>query len=219
MHVPAAHAAPDRSAMLALVAAHPLGLLVSHAEPDGLLADSIPFTLDAGGEHLLGHVARANPVAARLLGGAEVLVVFQGPDHYVSPSWYPSKAVDARVVPTWNYQCVQVRGRVEPIADPEAVLGLLEQLTGAMERPLHGDAHWRVADAPADYRDTLMRHIVAFRLPLAAMQGRWKLSQDKPAANRDGVLRALDALPPAGALAQAMRHPTTFVSFPTPQEP
>ena len=206
MYVPAHHAPPSLEAMLALVDAHPLGTLVS-MDSEGPVADHLPFVLDRqapGQGRLLAHVARANPVWRHWHGGAPVLVVFQGPSHYVSPSWYPSKQVAGKVVPTWNYQAVHIRGVPRIVEDADTQHAMLEHLTRHAERPLHGDAHWRVADAPAGFIDKLRRATVAFQIEITSVQGRWKLAQDEAPADRAGAVDGLGALGTPAAL--AMQH-------------
>lgn len=209
MYLPSYHAAPSLEAMLALVEAHPLGTLISTTE-EGLVADHLPFVLERASDahgRLLAHVARANPVWRSWASGAPVLVVFQGPSHYLSPSWYPSKQATGKVVPTWNYQAVHMRGRLRLIEEPQALLAMLERLTGQSEKPLHGDAHWRVADAPTDFIEQLSRAIVGFEIEISSIQGRWKLAQDETPADRAGAMNGLGALgtPAALAMQQLMK--------------
>ncbi|WP_284616368.1 FMN-binding negative transcriptional regulator [Aquabacterium humicola] len=176
-----------------LIAAHPLGLLVRHG-PGGLVADTVPWLLEAGDTPagtLVGHVARANPLWKELATGDEVLVVFQGPQAYVSPGWYPSKAEHGKVVPTWNYAMVQARGRVTIQDDRAAVLDIVQRLSarheGGRVRP------WSVDEAPPEFIDTLLRAIVGVRITIDALVGKFKLSQNRPAADRAGVRDGLIA--------------------------
>lgn len=194
----------------ALVRAHPLGLLVTHGAA-GLSANPVPFLFDpARGPHgtLRCHVARANPVWRE--SGSDVLVVFQGPEAYVSPNWYPSKAESGKVVPTWNYVVVQGRGRMQAHEDAGFLRPLLADLTAeheaAQPRP------WTMDDAPAAYVDALLKAIVGLEVTLdAPLAGKWKVSQNRPAADRDGVASGLSALGAAGAAAMAaqVRQPGT----------
>lgn len=200
MYTPPRHAAPSRAAMLDLIDAQPFGLLVSTS---GSLAsaDHLPFVLDRERECLLAHVARANPLAARLHNGMPMLAVFQGPAHYISPAWMASKAEHGRVVPTWNYQAVQVRGALRLVQEPAALTALLDRLTAAQEHPLHGAGHWRSSDAPPGYMALMQQHILAFELPLTELQGRWKLTQGNTPADRESILQGLRALATPAALA------------------
>jgi len=188
--------------MHALMAAHPLGLLVTHGA-DGLQANSIPFMVDPQPTPrgtLIAHVARANPLW-REAADTHVLIVFQGPQAYVSPGWYPSKAEHGKVVPTWNYIMVQARGRLRAIKDPAALHALVSRLTATHEaaqaRP------WAVDDAPRDYIDTMLKAIVGIRIEIEALAGKWKVSQNRSAADRAGVAAGLAALAHEDALAMA----------------
>lgn len=175
----------------ALLRAHPLGLLVTSDEDGAPVADPIPFLLDAERGPLgtlVGHVARANPLWQRA-AGRPVLVVFQGPQGYVSPSGYPGKAVQGKVVPTWNYAMVQARGRLRAVEDPHALQAIVARLTArheaAQPRP------WAVDDAPADYIAAMLRAIVGIEIPLDALVGKYKLSQNRSDEDRAGVQAAL----------------------------
>ena len=189
-----------------LLRAHPLGLLVSQAGGE-LQANSIPFMLDAQrGAHgtLVAHVARANALW-REAADTPVLVVFQGAQAYVSPSAYPSKAEHGKVVPTWNYIMVQARGRLRAIEDPAWLHALVSRLTERHEanRP----APWEVSDAPLDYVEKMLGAIVGIEIEVEAITGKWKVSQNRSAADREGVARTLAAEGgEAEAMAQAVRR-------------
>jgi len=187
-----------------LIRTHPLGLLVTLADA-GLQANPVPFILDtdpAGGPGILrAHVARANPLWRETLSDVEALAVFQGPQAYVSPSWYPSKAEHGKVVPTWNYVMVQARGTLRAIDDPAWVRAFVTRLTtrheAAQAKP------WAVADAPPDYIEATARAIVGLEITLSALVGKWKVSQNRSAADRAGVasgLRAAGFLEAAGSV-------------------
>jgi transcriptional regulator len=175
-----------------LLRAHPLGLLVTHGDA-GLQANPIPFVLDpdpAGGPGILrGHVARANPLWHEARTDVESLVVFQGPQAYISPSFYPSKAEHGKVVPTWNYVMVQGRGRLRAIDDAAWVHAFVTRLTERFEAPRV--APWAVSDAPADYIASMLRAIVGIEIELTALTGKWKVSQNRSAADRASVASGL----------------------------
>jgi len=175
-----------------LVRSHPLGLLVTHGQA-GLQANNIPFLIDPGPGPLgtlRAHVARANPVWRE---GGEALVVFQGPQAYVSPGWYASKAEHGKVVPTWNYVTVQARGTLRAVDDAAWLHALVTRLTGVHEAPQARP--WAVADAPPVYIDTMLRAIVGIEIELVALAGKWKVSQNRSAADRAGVVTGLGTLP------------------------
>ena len=167
-----------------LIRAYPFATLVTRAA-DGLTANHLPFELV--GEVLHGHVARGNELAR--LDGAEVLLVFQGPDGYISPNWYPSKHETGREVPTWNYAVVHVHGRLRVIDDAAWLRRLLETLTDHHEagqpRP------WKISDAPDDHIEKSLRAIVGLEVAIDRIEGKFKLSQNHPARNRAGVVAGL----------------------------
>jgi transcriptional regulator len=179
----------------ALVRAHPLALLI-HTGTDGAqVANAIPLMLEAAtGEApagvLVGHVARANPLWEQA-AGKPVLVVFQGADGYVSPGWYPSKAEHGKVVPTWNYVMVQGRGELRVLQERDAKHALVSRLTRRHEEGR--DRPWAPDDAPADYLETMLRSIAVIEIPLQSLVGKYKLSQNRGKADRDSVLRGLQA--------------------------
>lgn len=190
MYQPAHFVESDPAVLHALMRAHPLATLVRGGGPVPLQADLVPLqVVEANGAwHLAGHVARANPLWQEA-DGQEVLVVFQGAQAYVSPSWYPSKAEHGKVVPTWNYATVQVRGRLRAIDDPAWLARFLEGLTRQHEggRP----APWAVDDAPADYLAATRRAIVGIEIDVLGVEGKFKLSQNRAEADRAGVRQGL----------------------------
>ena len=204
MYQPPAFRETDLHAQQAFIAAHPLGLLVS-AGPDGILANPIPFVLypDEGPSGTLrAHLSRANPQWRALAQVPEALVVFQGAEHYITPSWYPQKAVDGRVVPTWNYALVQARGPARIVDDAAWLLAnvaaLTDQQEGRRPRP------WAVSDAPEAFIAGQLKGIVGLEIPLAGIEGKFKASQNRPAADRAGVAEGLRDEP--GPHAAAMRQ-------------
>ena len=194
MYLPA-HFEESRPEVLAeLVRRHPLGLLVTQSADDTLAADAIPWLLDIaadGTRTLRGHVARANPVWRQARGDIDALVVFQGPQAYVSPSLYASKTEHGKVVPTWNYIMVQARGRFEAMDDAAWTLVLVTRLTERHESPRA--APWAVSDAPAEFVDRMLGMIVGVQLRVASMTGKWKTSQNRSATDRAGVREGLRA--------------------------
>jgi transcriptional regulator len=177
-----------------LIRSHPLGLLISNGQ-DGPVANAIPFLLDAEAGpngRLRAHLAKANP-QWRLLADnptSPVLVVFQGADAYVTPSWYETKRETGKVVPTWNYAIVQVRGMVRVIDDAEWIAQQISDLTlsqeGARETP------WAVTDAPPTYIQSQIKGIIGLEIEIAEISGKWKVSQNRPVADRVGVAEGLE---------------------------
>ncbi|MBA6060002.1 FMN-binding negative transcriptional regulator [Pseudomonas juntendi] len=172
-----------------------LAVLVSHGE-QGLLATHLPVLLDsAEGEFgtVYAHLARANRQWQDLAQGAEALLVFPGADAYVSPGYYPSKADNPKVVPTWNYLAVHAYGVADVIHDAEPLLAIVSRLT---DRHEHGRSEpWQVSDAPADYIDGMLCAIVGIRLPIQRLQGARKLSQNRAEQDIAGVRESLSASP------------------------
>jgi transcriptional regulator len=174
-----------------LIAAHPLGALVV-ATPGGLDANHIPFEVDPGPAPfgtLSGHIARANPLWRGARSDLDALVIFQGPSTYVSPAWYPTKSETGRVVPTWNYAVVHAHGPLRFIDDRAWLRRFVERLTNRHEasRP----EPWQVTDAPAEYIETQLGAIIGLEIPVRRLVGKWKVSQNRSAADRAGVIDAL----------------------------
>src|ERR1700753_297426 len=172
----------------ALIRAHPLGLLIT-AGPAGLLANLFPFLLDAdvaGKGTLRLHMARANPQWHELEAIEECLVVFQGPQDYVTPSWYATKRETGKVVPTWNYATVHAWGRPRVMNHDAWLRRQIEDLTASREA--QRAEPWAVSDAPDDFVAMQMRAIVGIEIPIARIEGKWKMSQNRPEADRAGVI-------------------------------
>lgn len=209
MYRPPAFSLDDPAALGVLLADARLTTLVACV--DGLpVADHVPMLFDpTRGPHgtLTGHLARANPQASPEADGRPVLVVVTGPEAYVSPSWYPSKAETGKVVPTWNYVAVHAHGRLRRFDDPERLLALVTALTDRHEagRP----APWSVTEAPADYIRAQLKGIVGFEIEIELLEGKRKLSQNRTAADRAGVIAGLATSPDERdrAVAAAMGEP------------
>jgi transcriptional regulator len=167
-----------------LIRVHPFATVVA-SKANGLVANHLPFELVDGVLH--GHVARGNELVQ--MDGVDVLLVFHGPDGYISPNWYPSKHETGREVPSWNYAVVHVHGRLRVIEDSVWLRGLLETLTDRHEaaQPLP----WKMADAPEDHIQKSLRAIVGLAVTIDRIEGKFKLSQNHPARNRVGVIAGL----------------------------
>lgn len=192
--------------MHALIRAHPLATLVN-VSAGALEANHLPLLIEADpapNGALRGHVARSNPLWRQPPEG-EVLAVFQGPQAYVTPSWYPSKREHGQVVPTWNYAVVHVRGPLLVHDDREWLRGLVSRLTDSQEagRP----QPWGVGDAPDDYIERMLGAIVGIEIPVRSIEGKWKVSQNRQPADRAGVAAGLRAAgdPAAAALVEGKR--------------
>ncbi len=177
----------------ALMKAHPLGLLVTQGS-GGLVANPLPFALDeTASTHgtLRAHLSRANPQWRDFDPSQEVLVVFQGTETYITPSWYEAKREHGKVVPTWNYAIVQAYGRMKVMDDPAWLLGQVTAMTSAQEAARQEP--WAVSDAPSDYLASQMKGIVGVEIEITRIEGKWKVSQNKPEADRRGIASGLRA--------------------------
>lgn len=191
MYVPKAHVETDIAVLHALVREHPLGAWVTHGD-EGLLANHIPFLLDASrGEYgtLVGHVARANRVWQFFSTTVASLVIFQGAEAYITPSWYPSKQAHGKAVPTWNYAVVHAHGLPRVIEDRDWLLQHVTQLTDTHER--EQALPWQVSDVPQDFIESLMNAIVGIEIPITKLIGKWKVSQNRPEPDKLGVVAGL----------------------------
>lgn len=191
MYLPPHFRIDDLAQLHDLIRSYPLGLMV-RAGASGLEADHIPFVLDEGaGERgtLRCHVARANPVWRELEIAQECLVVFQGPQAYVTPSWYPSKRETGRVVPTWNYATVHCWGRPQVIEDAVWLRSQIEALTRQQEAARAEP--WAVSDAPEPFIAAQIRGIVGIEIEIARIEGKWKVSQNRTPADQAGVVAGL----------------------------
>jgi transcriptional regulator len=189
-----AHFKEERAEVLrGLIAEHPLGTLVT-LEASGLNGNPMPFLYDpdpAPLGTLRAHVARANPMWREFSRETEALAIFQGPQRYVTPAWYPRKQETGKVVPTWNYLMVHAYGPLRAIDDAEWLRRFVTRLTDRFEA---GRADpWKVTDAPEDYVSANLKAIVGIEIPVTRLLGKWKVSQNQPAADRAGVVRGLRA--------------------------
>lgn len=167
--------------------AYPFATLIIHST-DGVNAHHLPLYFD-GNRTLSGHVARANPLWQEAANAPEVLVIFHGPNAYVSPSWYPTKASTGKVVPTWNYVVAHARGKLRVINDVHWLRSHLEALITQHEAPF--EQAWQLGDAPADFIDQLMQAIVGIEIEITQLTGKWKVSQNQPLENQQGVMHGL----------------------------
>jgi transcriptional regulator len=203
MYQPPAFRETDLPTQHAFIAAHPLGLLISSG--DGLLANPIPFLIypeEGPFGTLRCHMSRGNAQWKALLEAPQALVVFQGTEHYITPSWYPQKAVDGKVVPTWNYAIVQARGAARVIEDAAwlhaNVSALTDQHEGQRAKP------WTVSDAPDAFIAGQLKGIVGIEIEISAIEAKFKASQNRPELDRVGVAHGLAS--ETDAEAPAMRE-------------
>jgi len=186
MYVPASFREERPEALHGLIRAHPLGTLVTHGD-DGLQASPLPFLLEA--DTLRAHMARANPHWKALVAHPECLVIFMGPEAYVTPDWYPSKAATHKVVPTWNYATVHAWGRARIAEDADWISAQIADLTAAHEAVR--DRPWSPGDAPPDFIAAQQRAVVGIEIVLTRIEGKWKMSQNRDDGDRRGVVTGL----------------------------
>jgi len=189
MYVPAHFAVDDANALIARLARRWAGVLVTIDADGAPVATHMPILWDAEKCVATGHIARSNPQWKR--GAGQGLIVLGGPEAYVSPSWYPSKAEHGKTVPTWNYEAVHITGRVEWFDEPARLESVVRDLSAFHE---HDRAQpWSIADAPRPYIDALLRGIVGVSLHAARIEAKRKLSQNKSEADFTGVAEGLAA--------------------------
>jgi len=167
----------------------------------GLFASHIPMVLEQNGAmgQLRCHISRANPQWRDYTDSVEALAIFSGPQHYITPSWYPEKQETGKVVPTWNYVVVHAYGHLKVIEDGEWLMAHLANLTNIHEA--ESPVPWKIGDAPADYIAALLKGIVGLEMTVERLEGKWKVSQNRSAEDRSGVVRGLSELNTTESLA------------------
>lgn len=182
----------DISEMHALMRARPFAALVS-AGSAGLYASHLPTVLKDDERYgvIECHLSRANPHWSDLAEGNEALMIFQGPEGYITPSWYPSKALHGKVVPTWNFAVVHAYGRPEVVKEKDWLLRHVTELTAQQES--NEAKPWAPTDAPDTYIEVMLRGIVGFRFAITRLKGKWKMSQNREIQDRAGVVKGLSA--------------------------
>jgi transcriptional regulator len=194
MYNPASFTETRPEILEAAMAGHPLATLVTIGST-GLEASHIPllyYRNDAGLGVLRGHLARANPQWRDRSPASEALAIFSGPEHYVSPAWYPSKQEHGKVVPTWNYVVVHAHGALRIRTEPEWLLENVRALSDVHESSR--ETPWQVADAPPEFIENLLKAIIGVELTIHRLEGKWKVSQNRPIPDREGVVRGLETL-------------------------
>jgi transcriptional regulator len=199
VYIPSSNAEHRPEVMFVFMEAHRLAVLVTSSS-EGMIATHLPLLVDrTRGAHgtLAGHIARANPQQRQAHDGDEALVIFSAHDAYITPTFYPTKARDGKVVPTWNYVAVHAYGTVRFVSDPPELRRHLEALTSrhesSRERP------WAVSDAPEDYIARQLGAIVGVEIAITRLEGKWKMSQNRGAEDIDGVIAGLEASGDAAA--------------------
>lgn len=190
-------------AMQAFIRDYPLATVVSYS-CQNLEANHIPLQLrrdDSPYGRLVGHIARANPLGKLVEPSVEVLVIFHGPESYISPNWYATRHETGRVVPTWNYAVVHAYGNLRVIDDPSWILVQLDELTAAHEQAMPNP--WKIGDAPVEFTERLINEIVGIEISITRLCGKWKVSQNQPEINQLSVVAGLESQGSDKALAMA----------------
>ena len=191
MYIPRANEETRPEVLRHLMESHPLASLVTMGS-SGLFATHLPLLVDPGRPHgtLHGHISRANHQWRDFSPDIEALAIFAGPQHYITPNWYPEKQETAKVVPTWNYAVVHAYGHLKIIEDPVWLHAHLQALTNRHEAT--SSEPWHVTDAPQDYIASQIKGIVGIEIPIRRLEGKWKVSQNKSDATRLAVERGLE---------------------------
>ncbi|NVK73248.1 MAG: FMN-binding negative transcriptional regulator [Oceanospirillaceae bacterium] len=191
MYLPKHFAITDQEELLDFVKTFPFATLVSHGE-DGLNAEHIPMLVQVDADNrvfLQAHIAKANALWQKVADQTHVLVIFQGENAYITPNWYPSKKVDGKAVPTWNYRAVHIKGSIRFIHDAQWKLSLLEGLTHVHEQTQ--PFPWAMSDAPQEFIDRLQEAVVGIEITVTDIQGKYKLSQNQSTDNKNGIHEGL----------------------------
>lgn len=202
MHIPKNFEQNDPEQLKTVIRDYSFATLITHSDA-GLEANHIPMVLiESGDQDLLqGHLALANPLWKSIKDGSNVLVVFHGPNSYISPNYYPTKQETGKVVPTWNYVSVHVKGVMNCIHDDDWKMDLITRLTdqheAAQEKP------WSVSDAPEDYTRRMLPAIVGIEIEITSIVGKWKVSQNQPEKNKQGVITGLSESTNSGDIKMA----------------
>jgi transcriptional regulator len=188
MYIPQSFEENNINELHELIRAHPLSVLVTmkNGVPE---VNHIPLLLSEG--VLTGHIARANTLWKDHPQEAEVIAVFHGPENYISPSWYATKEESGKVVPTWNYTAVHAKGKIRFIHEAEWLIRHLGEITSHNEKPF--PQPWQVSDAPSEYIEQLVKAVVGIEIQITSLQGKWKVSQNRPEVDRKSVVENLNA--------------------------
>ncbi|MDF3013242.1 MAG: negative transcriptional regulator [Cellvibrio sp.] len=192
MYIPKHFEEPNTEILHDFIRCNPFAVLVTKTEA-GLNADHLPIYLNTENMERIcvqGHIATANPLWGNIAGDQEALLIFQGSNSYVTPSWLPSKKINGKVVPTWNYTAVHVKGVINFIHEPSWKMTLLNNLTAHQERKF--EQPWLVSDAPKDFIEKILPAIVGFEIVIKEIFGKFKLSQNQSLENRVGIVKGLE---------------------------
>lgn len=193
MYIPKHFEESNVTVLHGFIRQHPFATLITTTK-DGLNADHLPVflnTTDASQIRLQGHIATSNPLWKNISENSDCLIIFQGDNAYITPNWMPSKQINGKVVPTWNYTAVHVKGTIIFIHDESWKLELLDKLTNEHEEKFYKP--WEVSDAPVEFINKLLPAIVGFEISVNEISGKFKLSQNQSPENRVGIANGLEA--------------------------
>ena len=190
MYIPSTFKQDDLNVITKLITEHPLGLLISSGD-EGITTSAIPFLTRINNDKLtlVAHLARANKHWQSLQKNNDCVIVFSGHQNYITPNWYPTKNDTHKVVPTWNYQVVEVRGKAKVIEDTVWLRTQIEELTNLMEEK-RADK-WQVSDAPSDFIENQIKAIIGIEIQVNEINGKWKMSQNRTREDSNGVIEGL----------------------------
>ncbi|MGR5321717.1 FMN-binding negative transcriptional regulator [Vibrio sp. DNB22_19_1] len=193
MYIPRKFRQEKIKELVAVMQQYPFATIVTQSE-GGIEATHLPVLLKQANEKLIlkAHIAKANPIWKKVKNGSDILVIFNGPNCYISPNNYPTKAEHGRAVPTWNYVVVHAKGSISFISDAEWIYSLIDELTTEHESNL--EQPWSISDAPDEYIQKMLPAIVGIEIEVNSIEGQWKLSQNQPEVNKRGVINGLSAL-------------------------
>jgi transcriptional regulator len=191
MHIPSKFKQKDGRQLKDLIREYPFATLITQSEY-GIEATHFPVILNCieGKDIIQAHIAKANKIWEVVKEGSEILLIFNGPNCYISPNYYPTKKETGKAVPTWNYVVVHVKGRISFIHDEKWVYNMIDSLTSIHES--NQDIPWSMADAPETFIKKMLPAIVGIEISIDSIEGQWKLSQNQPEANKLGVVKGLE---------------------------
>ena len=190
MHIPSKFKQNEQSQLISIMREYPFATLVTHST-SGIEATHLPVVfVEAEGKYSIqAHIAKANKIWKSVEEGAEILLIFNGPNCYVSPNYYPTKKETGKAVPTWNYVVVHVKGSISFIHDEKWIYNMIDSLT--KEHESKQDLPWSISDAPETYINKMLSAIVGIEIAVDSIEGQWKLSQNQPEVNKLGVIQRL----------------------------
>ncbi|MCE0492744.1 FMN-binding negative transcriptional regulator [Vibrio salinus] len=192
MYIPATFKQDNIDEMISVMRDYPFATLVAHTGTD-IEVVHLPVSVESTENSIVlkSHIAKANPFWKVIEEQSKVLVIFNGAHSYISPSYYPTKAQHGRAVPTWNYVVVHAKGNIHYVHEPQAVYQILETLTNEQEAQF--ELPWSISDAPGDFIEKLQTAVVGIEIKVESIEGKWKVSQNQPAENKQGVIDGLQA--------------------------